>query len=1079
MWKHQFEFAGFYAAIEQGYYRQHGLEVELREYDQGTDILDEVRSGRATYGIANSSLLAWRLGGQPVVVLANYFRKAPLVLLAQHDLHALDDLRGKRLMVATSDLQSPLLKAALREAGLIPGGNLTILPHSFDVAPFIRGDVDAMAAFLSNEPFLLDGKGVPYQVIELNGYLPGLGDVYLFTSDRQAHADPARTRAFVAASNAGWRYALAHTQELIGVILSRYSQHKTREALSYEAEKTRQLMLARSLPVGTVLPDRLRLAASGLLDIGYPGDMARLDGFVFDDAADAEPARRPPDPVTRGPSEPATRGGVALSAAQRAWLGEHPVIRYAVDPAAMPLDYLDSEGRPAGMTQDYLFRLRSLLGVRFEPVVVSDWADAMQRLARGELDLLPAVAQTPEGRSPLGFTTPYLSFPVAIFARVDAPFVGGLGALAHKRVAVVGNYAIHAWLAQDRPDLILIPVADTSAGLRAVADRQVAAFVHNLVTTSHAIGREGLVQVRMAGETHYELALGMGVRQDWQPLVEILERAIATLPGDERDAIYSRWIQVAERATVDYGPLWKSLLLTAALLLAALSHNRHLRREMAVRVRTERILADSERHYRELVESAGSSGFHLYSLAPDGTFVYASPMSEQWFGVARNTVIGCRWDDTFDLTEATRGHFAVAFAECLRGEIPAPVLLESRGPTGTRHFLSHPRPVKNDQGETVRVEGIAVNLTERLRLEEELRQAVAEARQAGQIKSDFLATMSHEIRTPLNTVLGMIHLCLESDLTARQREYLESAQRASRSLLGLLNDVLDLSKVEAGRMTLESTPFALRERLGNLTRVAAGRLSGHATRFELEIDPGVPDLLVGDALRLDQVLLNLIDNAIKFTEQGRVCVRIRILGADQTRVHLEFEVEDSGIGLSSAQLAGLFEPFRQADSSVTRRYGGSGLGLSICKRLVDLMGGSIGVESRPGVGSRFRFDAWFGGRPVAVPEAPVSSWSTPHAEPARGATDGARGDMTPGQAALLAGDALAPLMRQLAALLDAHDPLAEDFLNEHGALLAAALPPATFATLSRRIRDYRFADARDTLDHLIPGSSGSLDHPTA
>ena len=537
---------------------------------------------------------------------------------------------------------------------------------------------------------------------------------------------------------------------------------------------------------------------------------------------------------------------------------------------------------------------------------------------------------------------------------------------------------------------------------------------------------------------------------------------MAARPPSGPDAICGPWIQVAGPMTVDDGLLWKSLLLAALLL--ALSHNWRLRREMVVRERTERILADSERHYRELVEAVGSSGFHLYSLAPDGTFVYASPMSAAEFGVAPDVLVGRRWDAALDLTEATREKFAAAFAQCLRGEIPLPVLIESRGPTGSRHFLSHPRPVRGEQVVTVRVEGIAVNLTERLQLEEDLRRAVAEARTAGQIKSDFLASMSHEIRTPMNTVIGMIHLCLEAGPTERQREYLESARRASQSLLRLLNDVLDLSKAEAGRVTLESAPFSLRNRVVGLAEMAEDKLSGQGTVVDLEIDPAVPDIVVGDVLRLDQILVNLVDNAIKFTEQGWICLRIRVLGAGEGRIHLEFEVEDTGIGIAPDQIGNLFEPFRQADSSITRRYGGTGLGLSICKHLVELMGGSIGVESVLGAGSRLRFDVWFGGQPVADTHVRSARILLDDLGDGEGiAAADARATLATGEPAGQR-DALLPLLQELAGMLVAHDPMAEDFSGEHRRALASALPPALFATLSKQVREYRFDDALVTLN---------------
>jgi ABC-type nitrate/sulfonate/bicarbonate transport system substrate-binding protein len=189
VWKHQFQFAGFYAAIDQGYYRERGLEVELVEYGPGVDIRDEVISGRATYGVANGSLIEWRLAGDPVVLMANYFKRSPLVFLARDGIRSVDDLRGGRLQIAQKDLDSPLVRTAMREAGLIPGENIEVVPHGFDVGALIRGEVDATGAFLTQEPFELENRGFPFHILDLAAYLPGMGDMYLFTSEQRGEGE--------------------------------------------------------------------------------------------------------------------------------------------------------------------------------------------------------------------------------------------------------------------------------------------------------------------------------------------------------------------------------------------------------------------------------------------------------------------------------------------------------------------------------------------------------------------------------------------------------------------------------------------------------------------------------------------------------------------------------------------------------------------------------------------------------------------------------------------------------------------------------------------------------------------------
>jgi CheY-like chemotaxis protein len=274
-------------------------------------------------------------------------------------------------------------------------------------------------------------------------------------------------------------------------------------------------------------------------------------------------------------------------------------------------------------------------------------------------------------------------------------------------------------------------------------------------------------------------------------------------------------------------------------------------------------------------------------------------------------------------------------------------------------------PLRDNEGRIVGTFGISRDITELKRTQDELRQARDAADAANRAKSDFLANMSHEIRTPMNAIIGITELLLDTPLTPTQREYQRMVQESGESLLTLLNDILDFSKIEAGRLELECAPFDVRESLGDTLKSLALRAHNKGLELAFAIDPEVPILLTGDSGRLRQIVVNLVGNAIKFTAAGEVVLDVRCESQSLDQATLLVSVSDTGIGIPLDKQQRIFEEFVQADTSTTRTYGGTGLGLAIAGRLVALMGGSIGVESEPGRGSKFFFTATFG---IAEPQ---------------------------------------------------------------------------------------------------------------
>jgi PAS domain S-box-containing protein len=369
--------------------------------------------------------------------------------------------------------------------------------------------------------------------------------------------------------------------------------------------------------------------------------------------------------------------------------------------------------------------------------------------------------------------------------------------------------------------------------------------------------------------------------------------------------------------------------------------------------KSDQRLRDQQFYTRSLIESNIDA---LMTTDPSGIITDVNKQMEALTGCTRDELIGAPFKNYF--TDPDRAEAAIKLV--LREKKVTDYELTARALDGKKTVVSYNATTFYDRGRTLQgVFAAARDVTERKRVEAELQQAKSAAESASRTKSDFLASMSHEIRTPMNAIMGIADLLAKTPLSPEQDKYVQIFRRAGDNLLNLINDILDLSKVEASQLELEQTGFSLNDLLEKVNEIVVGRAAEKGLALVFEIEPGTPTDLIGDPTRLRQVLLNLVGNAIKFTEAGTVALRVASDGNASVPAALRFTVSDTGIGIPEEKLDRVFERFTQADSSTTRRFGGSGLGLTISKRLVELMGGQIRADSQVGKGSVFSFSVPF------------------------------------------------------------------------------------------------------------------------
>jgi len=649
-----------------------------------------------------------------------------------------------------------------------------------------------------------------------------------------------------------------------------------------------------------------------------------------------------------------------LTQREARWLLKHPVVNVVVNETMAPLTFFDASGDFRGITADLLEMIRLRTGLRFE-IQRANSLDTMTRMiSRHETDIISAINPSASRESALSFTRPYLvnSF-VLLTAKGDGQ-PASLEQLAGKKLALTRGNPLTDYLRSQYPQITLVETGDIYRATELLAEEKVQGAVSTLVIANYLLA-SGLFQDRLqisATIGTQPAMFSLATARDASELSSILNKALLSIAPDELGIINSRWrgyVPASDSYWHNYHRLFYQFIIgTSLLLLLSLIWNAYMRRQIRQRKSAERALSDQFEFMRALVNGTPHP---IYVRDREGVLKTCNDSYLNAFSARREEVIGKTVMQTCDLlsNECEARDYQADYLRVMREGTPLVTDRPLRIGEKTLTIYHWILPYRDSLGEVQGIIGGWIDISERHQLLDELRTAKELADDANRAKSTFLATMSHEIRTPMNAVIGLLELTLKrADHGHLDRPSIEVAYNSAKDLLELIGDILDIARIESGRLNLSPERVNLHQLAHSVMRIFDGLARQKNLTLDLRFDAtdDLPDVLI-DPLRLKQILTNLISNAIKFTQQGRVTLEINLLPAgtpERTELHLS--VKDTGIGISERDQARLFEPFAQAQNSGQLALNGAGLGLVICRSLCEMMGGTLVLSSQESAGTQ-------------------------------------------------------------------------------------------------------------------------------
>ena len=887
-WKYQFQFAGFIMAKEKGFYKDIGLDVNIKELKPNINFVDEVIMQNSNYALARSTVLMDIANGKNVVLLGAIYQSSPLVLVAtkKSGIKSVQDFKNKRIM-SSGDMNTDASLLSMMFSQGINTKDMILQQPSFNVKDLIDGKTDLMASYISNEPFLLKELGVEPIVFSPKDYGFDFYNDILITSNDYMQKNPKEVEQFRSASLQGWEYAFSHIDETVDILYDKYNtQHKSKQALKYEGEELKKLAYYQTKKIGKIKLDKLQQIYSTYKLLGLSKGTININKFIY---------------------KPVKHNNL-LSNEEKNYLKNKKNITMCIDPDWMPFEKFEN-GKHIGISADYFKEFEKSLNITIKPIITKSWSESLQYAKNRKCDILSLAMETPNRKKYMNFTLPYLQMPLIIATKLNVPFIDNMQSLENKKIGITKGYAFVEILKNKYPNINIIEVKNIEDGLNKVQEDKLFGYIGTLASVGYAFQHGLSGELKIAGKFDEKWNLGIAVRDDDKILLDIFNKIIKNIDIHKKQKILNDWISIKYEKGIDYKLIWNIVIIVFIIILVFLYR--------------QYMLKKSINRLDEIMDTS-LEGIMIYRK---GSCIELNQVAVDIFGYnSKDEMIG------ITPTELTTIKSQEYLKKQLKLEDTKPYELSVIKKDGTVFdALIYGHTLKDDNLRLSCIMDIS-NIKKQERI-------IAEQSKLASM-GEMIGNIAHQWRQPLSVIsTGATGMQMQKEYgTLSDTQFKKTCETINNNAQYLSKTIDDFRNFIKGDRVKEI--FNLRDDVKSFLHLVEGSVKSHNINIILNLDDNIE--IDGYQNELIQCFINIFNNAKDILKEKNIENKLIFISTSLKNDKAIITFKDNAGGIPKDVLPKIFEPY----FTTKHKSQGTGLGLHMTYTLiVEGMNGNIEAKN--------------------------------------------------------------------------------------------------------------------------------------